>query len=294
MFLLLVLVHLLFFHSVSCGWLPFWGSSAGCSFPNGRPSGKRSSSSYRPGGRRRFIGVRGVGSFFRTFGFPEVGAVSFPDPFRRLSVPPLAGLEGQGCGNLSCRGAAAGLLSALPQHSSSSIVPIPMPSSSPISISGAALEEVTLGFIATGALELAPLPSPGFYSHLFVVWKTSGSWRPVTDLFHLFALWTCHTFRWRPFSLCSCRYVRGTGWPPSFSRKRIFKCWFILLLVTFFASCSVARSTSSKLCALASPWLRRSSPGSWLLFQLSSILWVSVCVDTSTIGWSSLPLGSLS
>ena len=31
-------------------------------------------------------------------------------------------------------------------------------------------------------MELAPLPSPGFYSHLFVVWKTSGSWRPVIDL----------------------------------------------------------------------------------------------------------------
>ena len=31
-------------------------------------------------------------------------------------------------------------------------------------------------------MELAPLPSPGFYSRLFVVWKTSGSWRPVIDL----------------------------------------------------------------------------------------------------------------
>ena len=40
--------------------------------------------------------------------------------------------------------------------------------------------------------------------------------------------------------------------------------------------------------------LCRSSPGSWLLFQLYSILWVSVCVDTSTPGWSSLPLRSLS
>ena len=61
----------------------------------------------------------GEGSFFRTFGFPEVGTFSFPAPFRRLSVPPLAGLEGQGCGALGCRGAAGGLLSALPQHSSS-------------------------------------------------------------------------------------------------------------------------------------------------------------------------------
>ena len=81
-------------------------------------------------------GGGGGGSFFRAFGFPAVGAVSFTDPFRRLSVPPLAGLEGHGCGALGCRGAAAGLLSALPQHSSSSIVPIPMPSSSPTSITG--------------------------------------------------------------------------------------------------------------------------------------------------------------
>ena len=29
-------------------------------------------------------------------------------------------------------------------------------------------------------MELAPLPSPGFYSRLFVVWKTSGLWRPVS------------------------------------------------------------------------------------------------------------------
>ena len=64
-------------------------------------------------------------------------------------------------------------------------VPIPLPSYSPTSIKGAALEEVTLGLIAKGAVELAPLPSPGFYSRLFVVWKTSGSWRPVIDLSHL-------------------------------------------------------------------------------------------------------------
>ena len=64
-------------------------------------------------------------------------------------------------------------------------VPIPMPSYSPTSIKGAALEEVTLGLITKGAVELASLPSPGFYSRLFVVWKTSGSWRPVIDLSHL-------------------------------------------------------------------------------------------------------------
>ena len=63
--------------------------------------------------------------------------------------------------------------------------PVPMPSYNPFSTRGVALEEVTLGLIAKGAVELAPLPSPGFYSRLFVVWKTSGSWRPVIDLSHL-------------------------------------------------------------------------------------------------------------
>ena len=63
--------------------------------------------------------------------------------------------------------------------------PLPMPSYSPTSIKGAALEEVTLALVAKGAVELAPLPSPGFYSRLLIVWKTSGSWRPVIDLSHL-------------------------------------------------------------------------------------------------------------
>ena len=70
---------------------------------------------------------------------------------------------------LGCRGAAAGLLSALPRHSSCSIVPIPMPYSSPISIPGAALEKISLVLVAKDALELAPLSSPGFYSLLLVV-----------------------------------------------------------------------------------------------------------------------------
>ena len=89
--------------------------------------------------------------------------------------------------------------------------------------------------------------------------------------------------------------VSQGDWLASFDlREAYIPVTVHLLLVPFFASCSVTRSTSSKLCALASPRLCRSSPGSWLLFQLYSILWVSVCVDTSTPGWSSLPLRSLS
>ena len=61
-------------------------------------------------------------------------------------------------------------------------VPIPMPSYHPLSTKGVALGEVTQALIAKSAVELAPLPSLGFYSRLFVVGKTSGSWRPVIDL----------------------------------------------------------------------------------------------------------------
>ena len=57
-----------------------------------------------------------------------------------------------------------------------------MPSYNPLSTKGVALEEVTLDLIAKGAVELAPLPSLGFYSRLFVVWKTPGSWRLIIDL----------------------------------------------------------------------------------------------------------------
>ena len=67
-------------------------------------------------------------------------------------------------------------------HPPLSPVPIPMPSYSPLSTKGVALEEVTLGLVTKRAVELAPLPSPGFYSRLFVMRKTSGSWHPVIDL----------------------------------------------------------------------------------------------------------------
>ena len=61
-------------------------------------------------------------------------------------------------------------------------VPISMPSYHPLSTKGVALGEATQTLIAKSAVELAPLPSLGFYSRLFVVWKTSGSWRPFVNL----------------------------------------------------------------------------------------------------------------
>ena len=60
--------------------------------------------------------------------------------------------------------------------------PIPYPGYSPDSIRGKALEGEVQALLDKGAIELAPLPSPGFYSRLFVVMKASGAWRPVIDL----------------------------------------------------------------------------------------------------------------
>ena len=145
------------------------------SITRGRPYGKHSSSSSRSGGRKRFRGGKG--------GAPSSG----PSGFRRWEPSPFRTLSG-GCLSLHWqawrdRGAEPWVVEVLrvgyclPFLSAPPLsnVPIPMPSYSPTSIMGAALEEVPLGLIAKGAVELAPLPSPGFYSRLFVVWKkTSG------------------------------------------------------------------------------------------------------------------------
>ena len=97
-------------------------------------------------------------------GFSEVGVISLSSPDRRLFVPPLAGLEGQGRRSLGGGGAVGRVSSSLPVDPPLSSEPIPMPSYSPSSIKGKALEEVTLSLVEKGALELAPLPSPGCYS----------------------------------------------------------------------------------------------------------------------------------
>ena len=54
----------------------------------------------------------------RAFRFPEVGAIPLPDPFWWLSVPPLAGLEGQGHRAVGGGGAAGGIPHPFPQSTS--------------------------------------------------------------------------------------------------------------------------------------------------------------------------------
>ena len=66
--------------------------------------------------------------------------------------------------------------------------PIPIVSYSPSSFRGIALEQEILSLVENGAVEVAPLPSPGFYSRVFLVMEASGSWRPIIDLSILNAL----------------------------------------------------------------------------------------------------------
>ena len=59
--------------------------------------------------------------------------------------------------------------------------PLPMPSYSPSSIRGGALEKEFIDLPRKGAIERAP-QTPGFYSRLFGVQNDSGSGRPIIDL----------------------------------------------------------------------------------------------------------------
>ena len=59
--------------------------------------------------------------------------------------------------------------------------PISLPAYSPHSIRGVALNQELQNLLRKGAVEPAP-QSPGFYSRLFLVKKTSGSWCPIIDL----------------------------------------------------------------------------------------------------------------
>ena len=115
-------------------------------------------------GCRRFIGVRGGGLLLSGPSGFRKWVPSPSGPFPAVLCPSIGRPGGTGVRRLGCRVAAAGLLSALPRRSSCSILPIPMPSSSPISIPGAALGNISLVLVAKDALELAPLPSTAFCS----------------------------------------------------------------------------------------------------------------------------------
>ena len=91
-----------------------------------------------------------------------------------------------------------------------SVVPIPLPSYSPLSIKGKALQGEIEALIAKGAVEIAP-SSPGFYSRLFVVQKASGLWRPVIDLSSLNGFFQLTLFRMES-NQSVLRSIRNFDW----------------------------------------------------------------------------------
>ena len=80
------------------------------------PSGFRPPRSAQWSGKRSASSSR---SFFETFEFSEVGAVPLPNPVRQLSVPPLAGLKGQGRRSVGGGGPPGRVLYTLSSASSS-------------------------------------------------------------------------------------------------------------------------------------------------------------------------------
>ena len=102
--------------------------------------------------------------------------------YRRLSVAPLAGVERRGHGTRGSGGLAVGIPDSLPLGSHLFQGSHPFTSLFPQFDQGQSSGGRGSGLLNKGAIELAPLPSPGFYSRLFVVMKASGAWRPVIDL----------------------------------------------------------------------------------------------------------------
>ena len=98
---------------------------------------------------------------------------------------------------------------------------IPMPSYHPLSTKGVSLREVTQALIAKSAVDLAPLPSLGFYNRLFVVWKTSGSWRPVIDLSTLNLFVDVSHFQMETIQLVLLS-VRQGDWMASIDLKEVY------------------------------------------------------------------------
>ena len=150
---------------------------------------------------------------------------------------------------------------------------------------GAAIGEVTLTLIAKGAVELAPLPSLGFSSCRFLVWKSLGSWRPVIDLSLLSHFVDISHFRLVPIQSVLMS-VRQGEWTASIDLREVYPQF--LCTRNLVASCALwlmAALTDSMSCTSVCPRPRRSSLGLWLLYPFF-IPWVSVCVVTGMTGSS--------
>ena len=146
-----------------------------------------------------------------------------------------------------------------------------MPSYAPMSTKGVALEEVTLALIAKGAVELAPLPSPGFYSRLFVVWKTLGSWRPVIDPSHLNRFLASSHFKMETIQSVLLSLCPG-DWMVSVDLKKAYLQ--VSTVCGFWPSISIPSSL----------FRSRLGPSGIHQFRRSCTPWISVYVAISTTG----------
>ena len=98
--------------------------------------------------------------------------------------------------------------------------PLSLPAYSRQSIKGVALTQELQTLLRKGAVEPTP-QSPGFYSRLFVVWKASGSWRPIIDLSSLNDYITSsHFFMETPQSVL--RSIRPGDWMASLDLQYTF------------------------------------------------------------------------
>ena len=111
-----------------------------------------------------------------------MGAMSLSLDHRQLFVTPLAGVERQECGSLGVEVLRLGYRIPVCSAPPLSKEPIPFSTYAPSSIRGKALGREILSLVEKGAVELAPIPPPEFYSRMFLVMKASGSWRPIIDL----------------------------------------------------------------------------------------------------------------
>ena len=161
--------------------------------------------------------------------------------------------------------------------------PISMVSYSPSSIKGKALEEVHLSLVQRDVVELAPLPSPGFYSRMLVVWKTSGLWRPVIDLSVLNCPISKTPFRMETIPSVPLSIRRG-DWMISIDLKEAY-----LQVPIHMDSCKFLDSFG--LSVLASPRLPKFSPGLWLWFCPFFTVLISGSAVTWTTGLFRLTLG---
>ena len=202
-----------------------------------------------------------------------MGAIPLPDPVRRLSVPPLAGLEGQGCGSLGGGGSEVWLPHSLPQRTST------IQGSHPYAIlpplvhqrdgawgghSGSDRQECC-GACSTSLPRLLQ-PSLLGVEDLWVVETRHRSLDPQSLRGRV-------TFQDGEHPVCSpvCSSGRLDGLHRSQGDVPTDSC--PPRISSLRSICGSWPSVPIHCSVLASPRLRRSNPGSWLLLPPFSILW---------------------